>query len=434
MKLTLGEWLQLLEKRHPVDIDLGLERCGQVWARMGNPRPAHRAVTVAGTNGKGSAVAWLEALLREAGRNVACYTSPHILHFNERLRINGRAVSDAELCRAFEAVELARQGTSLTYFEFTTLACFRIMAEAGLDLALLEVGLGGRLDTVNLVDADLAIIMPVGLDHQQFLGEDRETIGREKAGVIRAGQALVLAEAAPPDSVLERAREAGARLVRAGSDFRIQAGPGKLIFTMGNIRSEMPELPLPGAHQRDNLAASLAAFCQLEPDLAMDQALLGRAVSRVRLPGRLMAFAEDPRILVDVGHNPLAAVALAAYLSEQTGPRAHCVLGMLADKDAETVASVLGPVVEVFHCAGLGGPRGQSGDALATRVTHALPGARIEHSNSVAMALEQARSLAASDQPILVFGSFETAGAALRALGVDLLLESNLTLPDQTNG
>ncbi|MEM1411051.1 MAG: folylpolyglutamate synthase/dihydrofolate synthase family protein [Pseudomonadota bacterium] len=410
---ALKDWLQRLESRHDVPIDLDLSRCGTVYRRMGAPRPAQRVITVAGTNGKGSTVAWLSALLGLKGKRYAAYTSPHLLRFNERLRFQGREVDSAELVSAFEAVEGERDDISLTYFEHTTLACLWLMSRAELDTAVLEVGLGGRLDTVNLVDTDLAIITPIGLDHQAFLGEDRQTIGREKAGILRPDRPLVAVERQPPMSVLERARELNCPVLLRERDYTLDnAKPGRLRFRLGEKTVRLVSPDLGGAHQRENLAAALAAICTLYPD-DEDVVDLGEGLASTAVPGRLQRFGPEPGYWVDVGHNPMAAAVVQQALAgaEQ---RYLCVLGMLADKDAESVARLLAPGAVAFLCAGLqDGWRAQSGHALAERIRGAVGSLPVLAFPTVRGALKEARQRSMTGSPVLVFGSFHTAQQAL---------------------
>ena len=240
MSLSLNQWLELLESRHPKTIDLGLERSLEVWRKMGSPRPARKIVTVAGTNGKGSTVAYLCAMLRGLERSYGSYTTPHLLQYNERIQINGICASDEQLVAAFEQVEAARGEISLSYFEFGTLAAFCIMASETLDYAVLEVGLGGRLDAVNILDADCTVITPIGLDHQEYLGTDRESIGYEKAGIIRAGIPLVCGEADPPDSILAAATRLQAPLFRLGREFEALPAGETVCFSKGDVDWSLP--------------------------------------------------------------------------------------------------------------------------------------------------------------------------------------------------
>lgn len=414
---SLERWLKELETRHVEAIDLGLDRCGEVWRRLGAPRPGRHVITVAGTNGKGSTVAWAAATLSLLGKRQGTYTSPHLLRFNERLRIDGVSVESTDLVEAFEAVEAVRKDVSLTYFEFTTLACLLIMAQSDLDVAVLEVGLGGRLDTVNLVDPDIAVITPIGLDHQVYLGEDRYTIGREKAGILREGITLVTSEAHPPLSVLEDARDLGCQVLRAGRDFRLRDGEaGQLILSI-NGRSFVFEAPLlGGAHQRDNLAAGMVAALTLFPPGDALPESLANGLGQAHVPGRLEPVGEPPGYLVDVGHNPLAASVVAEAL-RQRGSHCYCVLGMLRDKDAESVAQLLAPQVSGFLCAGLkDGRRAQTGHELAERVRPVAGGIPVDAFPTVRGALTEARRRSGGKRCVLVFGSFHTAAEAFEWL------------------
>jgi dihydrofolate synthase/folylpolyglutamate synthase len=418
---SLDEWLRLLETRHPSTIDLGLERVGKVWRELGQPRPAPRVFTVAGTNGKGSTVTYIDGMLSALGYRSATYTSPHVFRYNERVRILGHDVTDAELVWAFNSVEQARGSTSLTYFEQGTLAAFLLMHRAGLDFAVLEVGLGGRLDAVNLVDADCAVITPIGLDHQEYLGPDRYSIGREKAGILREGRPLVCGEADPPASVLERAGQLGVPAQRLDREFHIEPSGSGLLWRGAAGEISLPMPPLAGRHQPNNLATAVAALLTLVPQALDQPARLAEGIRRVQLPGRLQVHPLDPRVWVDVGHNPLAAEVVAQTLQESGQSAAVCVLAMLRDKDAAGAVGILEPFVQRWYCAGLAGERGRSGEALAALVADVVGSERVSRFPTVEAALKAAvRLVSASDataasQParVLVFGSFHTAAEAL---------------------
>jgi dihydrofolate synthase/folylpolyglutamate synthase len=430
MSGSLDDWLATLERRHFKAIDMGLERCGRVYRALGSPSPAARVFCVAGTNGKGSVAAYLSSFARAAGLRCGTYTSPHILRFNERIRIAGEAATDTGIVHAFEAVEAARNGISLTYFEFTTLAAFHHLSEQALDLAVLEVGLGGRLDAVNLVDGDCAVITPIGLDHQDYLGGDRERIGREKAGIVRAGKPVVCGDRDPPASVIAHALSVAAPLFRLGVDFGVEARRDGVVYSMAERRLELPRPPLPGRHQVDNLATALAAFGSVFPDLLREPQLLARGICETRIGGRLQAHPEDPRVLLDVGHNPMAAAAVAAYLAQRRHGRCACVIGMLADKDVEGVAEALAARIDAWYCGGLGGARGQDGNSLARRIGERAGDRPVKAFGGIGEALDRARSDAAPDATVLVFGSFETVASALRHMaggsvhGAAMLIES----------
>lgn len=429
---NLQAWLALLEKRHSKTIDLGLQRCGEVYRLLGSPRPAKTVVTVAGTNGKGSTVAYLSAFAAATGQRFGSYTSPHILEFNERICVMGQPVSDDCLMRAFAGIERARGEISLSYFEFTTLAGFVILNEANLDTAILEVGLGGRLDTVNLIDTDCAVITPIGLDHQDYLGPDVESIAAEKAGIIRSEVPVVCSQAEPPKAILNKALELLAPVYLRGRDFEIQTGQiqagqiqvqqiqvqqvqergqPSLLFSMQGHQMRLPTPALAGLHQQDNLAAALAAFVLLNPDCFEHEKAISNAIKECRLPGRMQLMARSPDIYVDVGHNPLAAEAVATFFKDKGVNEVVCVLAMLADKDAGSVALTLNEVCSHWVCAPSVGERGQSGDDLAHRLRAVLPAAKVNSSNSMDAAMHNALSLAGEHRTILVFGSFTTAAA-----------------------
>jgi len=414
--MNLEAWLVLLEQRHPQAIDLGLERCGTVYRSLGSPRPAKQVITVAGTNGKGSTVAYIAAMSTGLGLRCGTFTSPHIFRFNERISILGEPVSDDGLIRAFEQVEAARDGISLTYFEFTTLAALLILHQSELDCAVLEVGLGGRLDTVNLVDADCAVITPIGLDHQEFLGPDLSSIAAEKAGIIRPGAAVVCAETNPPAPVVQTATNLQAPVYRRAIDFDLvhcsETDTDLLQFSFGDQSMFVPRPSMGGEHQSDNLAAALAALVLLNPGCMAKSDEVSAAIRSCRVPGRLQPVLSSPEMLLDVGHNELAAQAVATFLRDNGRTDTTCVLAMLADKSAEAVALALGKVCKRWLCAGSDGDRGQSGEMLARRVSTALPGAEVNSFEALDDALQEAVSSTREDETILVFGSFLTVSAA----------------------
>jgi dihydrofolate synthase/folylpolyglutamate synthase len=420
----LNDWLALLEVRHPKAIDLGLERCRIVWERMGQPQPARELFMVAGTNGKGSTIATLCAFLEALGLRYGSYTSPHILRFNERVRISGIPVSDAELVEAFEQVEAARRDVSLSYFEFSTLAAFRILSGADLDFAVLEVGLGGRLDAVNLVDAHCAVITPIGLDHQDYLGDDLESIGYEKAGIIRPGRPVISGESDPPASILQQAASLDAPLKRLGKDFTVEAVADGMRFCVDGKELRLPAPVLAGSHQLGNAATAIAALLQLIPDAIAEREALARGMKQVRLSGRLERVAERPAVWIDVGHNPMAARAVARavrqIMEREQLRECRCVLGLLADKNAGAVAAELDTLVSSWYCAGLTGPRGQEGDELAKKLQEGGRQAEVLAFDSVHEALTAALRESRKDDGVLVFGSFLTAEEAFKTVRGDL--------------
>ena len=412
---TLQDWLVDIEGRHPREVELGLARVGEVAARLGLGRPARFVATVAGSNGKGSTVAFIEAIAAASGLRVGAYTSPHLLAYNERVRIDGADAGDAALVEAFEAVEAARGDTSLTYFEYGTLAALWLFARADLDLAVLEVGLGGRLDAVNLVDPDVAVITTVDIDHQDWLGHDREAIGFAKAGIARAWTPLVLGEDDPPSSVLGHAYAIGASAIRAGSDYRCgrdERGDGWWWREPGfELALPLPGLAAPA--QLRNAAAAIAALRAL--DLEIDDGAWARGVAAARVPGRLQRFERDGvEVLVDVGHNPQAARALADWLRDAAPARTVAVYGALADKDAAGVVAALADGVDAWHLAGTtaAGSRGRDADALADALAGTTAADAARH-RDVDAALAAALADAGPGGRVLAFGSFHVAGATL---------------------
>ncbi len=411
---SLEHWLAYIEQQHPQAIAMGLERVREVAARLDLAAPARHVIVVGGTNGKGSTVAFIEAIGRAAGWRVGAYTSPHLLRYNERVRIDGEEVDDAGLVAAFERVERARGDTALTYFEYGTLAALWLFQQAALDLAVLEVGLGGRLDAVNLVDADVAVITTVDIDHAEWLGEDRERIGAEKAGIIRGWKPVVLGEIDPPSSVLRRAYALGANALRAGSDFFHETlDDGRWCWRDVGLRLELPLPALAAPVQLANAAAAIAALRALP--VALPDAAWGEGVAAATLPGRLQPFrVGEVEVLVDVGHNPQAAAALAAALRARPR-RTLAVYAALSDKDAVGVVAALAGSVDRWHLAGLAGPRGQSAAQLAQRL-QGTAAAGAGTAATVALALEQALAEAGPGERVLVFGSFHTVADALQVL------------------
>lgn len=420
MPRTLADWLERIERQHPTAIDMGLDRVREVAERLGLGRPARHVITVGGTNGKGSTVAFIEAIARVGGLRVGAYTSPHLLAYNERVRIEGRDADDAALIEAFEAIEAARGDTTLTYFETGTLAALWLFERAGLDLAVLEVGLGGRLDATNIVDPDVAVITTVDLDHQDWLGEDREAIGAEKAGIARGWKPLVLGDDDPPSSVLRRAYVIGAGALRIGCDFFVdppEAGAERWTWREVGAQLELPLPALAAPVQLRNAAVAIAALRAL--DLQLPRRAYAEGVAGARVPARLQRLECDGvEVLVDVGHNPQAARALAEALEGHAGGAVHAVYAALGDKDAVGVVEALAPRVAHWHLAGLAdaGPRGLDVEAFAARLAGTAAAAGTRHAG-VAEALAAALESASKGDVVLVLGSFHTAARALAWLG-----------------
>lgn len=426
MPRSLADWLGYIEQQHPKSIEMGLDRVREVAQRLGLKKPAKRTITVGGTNGKGSTVAFVEAIARAGGWKVGAYTSPHLLRYNERVRIDGADADDVQLVEAFEKVEASRGETPLTYFEFGTLSALWLFQRSGLDLAVLEVGLGGRLDAVNVVDPDVAVISTVDIDHVDWLGPDRESIGAEKAGIARAWKPLVLGEIDPPSSVLRHAYAIGASAIRAGSDYfhepvlrqaQDSRASNSWRWREVGFEVELPNPQLAAPAQRANAAAAVAALRALNAKLPVSA--FAQGIAGAQLPGRLQRLAFDGvEIRVDVGHNPQAARELAAWLhAHKIEGRTLAVFAALADKDVVPVVGAFDGLIDGWFLAGIddAGTRNQDADALAAKLASTVAGAGARHA-TVARALLAALAQAHAGDRVLVFGSFHTAAAALDAL------------------
>ncbi|TCO80814.1 dihydrofolate synthase/folylpolyglutamate synthase [Plasticicumulans lactativorans] len=416
----LADWLGWQERLHPVGIDLGLERVRAVAERLGVLRPAPVVITVGGTNGKGSTVAVLDAVLRAAGYRVGAYLSPHLLRYNERVRLRGREVDDEALCAAFAAVDAARGEISLTYFEFGTLAALWLFVRSGLDVVVLEVGLGGRLDAVNVVDADAAIVTSIGIDHVEYLGPDRDSIGFEKAGIFRAGRPAICADPVPPGRLLAHAAAVGASLLQVGRDYGwARDANGWTWWGGGTCHADLPPPGLSGAHQFGNAAAALAALAALSARLPVAPGAIAEGISKPMINGRFQIDAGAVEWIFDVTHNPHGATALAAALrARPCAGRTLVLLGLLADKDAAGFAEALAVPVAVWCCAGLAGARGRSGEALAAAIGEAGGDAARLVAADVPAACAQLAAVAQPGDRVVVTGSFHTVAEALVARGV----------------
>ncbi|MDG5499091.1 bifunctional tetrahydrofolate synthase/dihydrofolate synthase [Marinobacter sp. BGYM27] len=410
----LDLWLSYLEALHPTEIDLGLDRVLMVLRRLFPRRPEARIITIGGTNGKGSTVAALERLLLDSGRSVGAYTSPHLLRYNERVRINGTDVSDEVLVSAFEAVEQARKNVSLTYFEFGTLAAFVALANAGVEDWILEVGLGGRLDAVNVLDADLAILTSVDLDHVAWLGNDRDTIGFEKAGILRPDQAAIYADEDPPRSVLQQAAAQRVQLKRYGIDYRVDnlGGSTRFVSEGGSWQATWPTNRLPVK----SLAAAVQAMRILSPETSSP--LISESIGKVVLAGRFEQRGTSPHVVLDVGHNPHAARWLSSQVRElNLSGKVRAVYACLSDKDSAGVMAAMAEVVDSWYITSLDVPRSLPIDQLQQMAGSVLPaGCIVQTADNVASALRAAIADAGADDCVLVFGSFYTVAEAQKAL------------------
>ncbi|WP_241647311.1 bifunctional tetrahydrofolate synthase/dihydrofolate synthase [Rosenbergiella metrosideri] len=400
---SLEEWLVYLEQLHGQAIELGLDRIRHVATELNLLKPAPFVFTVGGTNGKGTTCRTLEVLLLAAGYRVGVYSSPHFIRYAERVRINGQELSDQQHISSFDSLNQGRGETSLTFFEFSTLSALQLFKQSDLDVVILEVGLGGRLDATNIVDADVAVLTSIALDHTDWLGPDRESIGREKAGIFRQGKPAVVGEPDMPVTISKVAQDKGAILLARGKEWSYSASSHSWQFQ--DIQGKLAELPLPQVPLA-NAATALAAL--RVSGLTLSEAVLRKSIASATLPGRFQIVQHSPLVILDVAHNPHAARYLVEKI-EQLAPKGkvHGVLGMLHDKDIEGTITILSEAVDQWYCASLDGPRGAS----AQRLQQSLPEA--ECYERVEPAWQAALSQADADDVVLVCGSFHTVAAVM---------------------
>jgi len=413
---TLAEWLAYIERLHPQTIALGLERVRRVKERL-CLEPNFPVITVGGTNGKGSTCAMLESILHHAGYRVGCYTSPHFLRYNERVRVGCLELADAPLVRAFGEVERMRGDVALTYFEYGTLAALWLFVEERVDVAVLEVGLGGRLDAVNAFDADCSIVTAVDIDHIDYLGADREVIGGEKAGIFRTGRPAVCSDASPPERLIRHATNIGAGLLRIGQDFGVKVqGKHWQYWGPRGPRNALPHPALRGACQLDNAAAAITALECLRERLPVAVNDIRQGLLRVERPGRFQVIPGRPPVILDVAHNAHAARALVSNLADMgCAGRTYAVFSMLRDKDVAGVVAAVAPHISHWYIAGLPGPRGTDAGDLARALDGVGMAARTL-CPSVVDAYAQACDMATENDRIAVFGSFYTVAAVMDLL------------------
>lgn len=405
---SLPSWLRWQESLHPLAIDLGLERVSEVYDALNPVHHKPLTITVAGTNGKGSCVAYLEAMYKAQGYKVGAYTSPHIIKYNERIKIDGKPVADALICEAFERIEAVRNEQSLSYFEFGTLAALDIFWRSDLDIQILEVGLGGRLDAVNIVDPDVALISSIGIDHVYWLGDNREAIGREKAGVFRANIPAIVGDPNPPDSVVQTAKEKNALLYLINNDFHYQRNARLWNWNAGDWHVDnLPEPALKGEHQYRNASSAILAVKLLANRLPIADDAIKQGLSTVSLAGRFQIIPGTPPVIIDVGHNPEAVQTLVAYLNtEFPGRQVHAIFSMMKDKDIAGVLEIMNPVVNEWYFAPLTNHRAISETAMReiflqnsiSKVSFGFSG--------FADAFKCAKKQVQPNDVILVFGSF----------------------------
>jgi dihydrofolate synthase/folylpolyglutamate synthase len=422
MPNTLAGWLTYLESLHPKTIALGLARVAEIKQRL-NLAPNFPVIVVGGTNGKGSVCAMLESILYAAGYRVGSYSSPHLLHYNERVRINKQSVSDEALCASFAEIEQVRADTALTYFEFGTLAAMQLFIVSKVDVAILEVGLGGRLDAVNVFDADCSIVTSVDIDHTDYLGETREEIAFEKAGIFRKGRVAICADSDVPSALRNHAENIGAELWCVGQEFSFTFHQGQWDYRskLGS-RSALPHPALRGAFQLNNASAVLAALDALKDRLPVSMAAVRRGLTEVELAGRFQFVPGKPQLILDVAHNPHAARSLAQNLASLPPcPHTYAVIAMLGDKDQAGVVAALSPYINTWLVAGISAARGSTAEELAAVLREAGVRGEVILFADTAQALAHACNVAGENDRIAVFGSFYTVAAAMAARNLRVL-------------
>ena len=413
----LKDWLEWQVSLHPREIDLGLERVGKVADQLGLLKPDFHIITVAGTNGKGSCVAMLQSILQAAGTKTGCYTSPHIHLYNERINIDGKDAGDDELMQAFERIDQARGPISLSYFEFATLAALDLFSRAEIDVAVLEVGLGGRLDAVNIFDADIALVAHIAVDHVDWLGDDLDQIAAEKAGIARPGKPLICADQNPPSGLEKTGKETGAVVLKVGRDFIYQITADGWNWEMGDVHfKQLPPPALTGTHQYQNAAAVLACLQYMPAALRPDQEAIESGLQQVKLPGRWESFGESPVTIFDVAHNPDSAKVLAEQLQNTpvTG-KTILLLGIMHDKDVGEMIKPLVPVVDKWILSAPKIERAMPVKLLEESLNKTTPEAIAESYPDLTTAYLTEISKLQQDDRLVVAGSFYTV-AEVRAL------------------
>lgn len=419
----LDQWLDYIQSVHRRSIDLELDRVRRV-AHVMCLAPLPRVITVAGTNGKGSSVAMLEAIYTAAGYRTGVYTSPHLVDYNERIRIQGTPVAQDAICQAFERIEQARASIPLTYFEFGTLAALDIFSRSGLDVVMLEVGMGGRLDAVNIVDSDVACIVSIGRDHTQWLGEGREQIAREKAGIMRYQRPVICSDTEPPDSIVECAANTGVQLWQINKDFghQKQATSWSWWESAQGDKTQLADLPIPnipGDKQLLNAAGVLCVIARMQEALPVNQENIADGLNQVRIPGRLQVIDQEPRIIFDVAHNADSAQSLSRFLaSEDCAGRTLAVFAALADKPLDEIAEIMADQIDQWYVAGLEGERGSQGADILAGISDRLEDSVASSYEDPVSAYQAALADSDSADRIVVFGSFVTVGAIMEYLDI----------------
>ena len=418
---TLDEWLAWQENLHFTSIELGLDRCKAVAEKMGLLTPEFTVVSVAGTNGKGSSVNMLSSILTNAGYKTGSYTSPHLIRYNERICINGKQVGDEELCASFNRIDQARGDISLTYFEFGTLAAFDIFQREGINIAILEVGLGGRLDAVNCLDADVALITTIDMDHENWLGNDRESIGREKAGIMRKSKPVISADANPPQSVPSYAEEIGAIYYQAGKEYQYDITADEMWNWYNSARSftKLSQPSLYNKKQISNAAGVLMVLTLLSEKFPVSDNAINKGFQEFFIIGRFQIVPDKAQLIIDVAHNRSAAALLVENLKNlPIKGKTHVLIGMLKDKNRQAIFEVLSMIADVWHLVSLEGPRGAQAETLCADLSALHISKNVFSYEHVSRALDKIREDISPEDRIVITGSFLTVGAAIKHLNL----------------
>ena len=420
MSRTLTEWLEWQEQLHLSSIDLGLDRVQAVAERIQLDSLAMPVISVAGTNGKGSSVAMLDSIYSQAGYNTGCYTSPHLIKYNERICINGMQATDEDICEAFTAIDEGRGDITLTYFEFSTLAAAYLFRKYKVDIAIFEVGLGGRLDAVNLWDADIAIITTIDIDHIAWLGDDREQIGVEKAGIMREGSTVVCGDVNPTNSMASEALRIGARLLQQGKDFSCRKSKDGRTWKYVDTHRNAYRFPLPalrGEFQLKNAATVITAILDFNDELPVSNQHIKDGLLQAKVTGRLQKFGDNPELLADVAHNPQSAKALASYLQEHPSKgKTVAIFSALVDKDLAGIVTPLKEYFDAWHLIPLEGPRTQDTQILSDKLQAVGISNPIECHKDTAELIKTLQNTMNSEDRVVAFGSFLVVSAFIQGL------------------
>ena len=414
---TVDEWLDWQQTVHPLNIDFKLERILSVYKKLNISKIANKIITVAGTNGKGSTVSFLESVLNEKKYHVGTFTSPHILRYNERIKINGIEIDDESLLETFEMIDEVRGDTTLTYFEFATLSAFYLFSKSNLDVAVLEVGLGGRLDATNIVDSDISIITSIGIDHTEFLGNTIDSIALEKAGVMRPFKTCIYAQEKPPSALLKYAKNKSVNLLIHNNDYRVNLGSSNWsLKSKNNSINEIPNLKMIGDYQYNYAAASLLALDAILPECLEDHDVIKKALSETEISGRFQYLSKSPDIILDVAHNEDAARSLSDNIKKIGYDKIIVVLGVLADKDVYSIVEPFSSLVDHWYIGTINSERGMNSDEIKFRINSIYKNKlSIGTYASVTSAFNAAKNDQMNDSLLLVYGSFYTVSEALKA-------------------